>query len=144
MPSYDIVGAAISAAEQHAGGPLAVERLPSNLSVRPMGFIARAIAAGATAVITQTVQDTGFRIEQLLVQGSDADDLTLESLMIGNKPQFSASGPIPASSLSQLAREVKLKIDTANAGQTITMNVKNNHASAVKSFLCTAIGTALT
>lgn len=65
------------------------------------------------------------RVERLVVPSTIAPFFRITQLNVGQEPQFVSAGAIPATVFSEVAVGVRLKGDTANLGNTITLSVTN-------------------
>lgn len=81
-------------------------------------------AVSPNADITITPQRL-VRVERLVVPSTIAPFFRITQLNVGQEPQFVSAGAIPATVFSEVAVGVRLKGDTANLGNTITLSVTN-------------------
>ena len=89
------------------------------------------IAAAATANVIGRPQVT-FRPDRLVIPATIAASFLINSFTIGRLPQFVSNGAVPAEAFSQAAVGVRLKTDTAQISQEVTLNVTNISGAALR------------
>lgn len=100
-----------------------------------------AIAAGATANVTTRPQVT-FRPDRLIVAATIAASFLINDIKIGRASQFIAGVAVPAEAFTQGAFGVRMKLDTAQISQDVTLNVTNTSGGALR-FNAALIGPAV-
>jgi len=96
----------------------------------PLGFDSvSAVAAGATAIITQRPQIL-FQPSRLVISGAIAAFFLVNDIKIGKNSQFGASGSLPSDVFSPTSVGVALAMDSAQVAQDIVLNVTNIDAAA--------------
>ena len=134
--------ARLSAMPGYPGGQVLRTRAPTKGREYPLGFDSVAtVAAGATAIITTRPQVV-FRPDRLVVPASIASSFLINDLRIGKNSQFVSATALPAEVFTQGAFGVRLKMDTAQIAQDITLNVTNTSAGALR-FTAALIGPAI-
>lgn len=109
----------------------------------PLGFeSADVIALGGSALVRATPQ-ISFRAERLVIPSDIALFFSIDDIIIGKNSQLVSDGPIPASTFSEVAVGVRLNLDTANIGNTITMRVRNVGSADALFFRASMIGTGV-
>jgi hypothetical protein len=97
------------------------------------------IAGNTTVNVPTTVQDV-FRGNRLVIPGSIAASFIINDIRIGTKSQLSSVLGMPAESFVPEALS-PIRLDTAQIGQQITINVTNRSQGAQR-FLATLYGDA--
>jgi hypothetical protein len=109
----------------------------------PLGFESAAeVALNGTALVRATPQ-ISFRGERLVVPSDISLFFSIDDIIVGKNSQLVSDGPIPASTFSEVAVGVRLNLDTANIGNTITMRVRNVGSSDPIFFRASIIGTGV-
>jgi len=90
------------------------------------------VAAGGTATITSNPQ-MPFRGRRLSVLGSVAGFFLLNSIIVGNQPQFAALNAAgPADAFAPTAFGTDLQMDTAQANTNVSLQVTNISAAPLR------------
>lgn len=92
------------------------------LMVAGMGFTT--VALGAVATITIAPQRL-FKPKLLSIPGSIALYFAITGVFVGQDSQLAAAGAIPCECFSETAVNAPIDWDTANIGNTITINIQN-------------------
>jgi hypothetical protein len=117
-----------------AGGNVVTQREPTRSKEIPLGFDSvSTIAAAATSDVTSRPQVT-FRPDRLVIPSTIAASFLVTDLKIGNKSQFASSTSLPAEVFTQGAFGVRLKMDTAQISQDVTLRVTNLSGGALRFF----------
>jgi hypothetical protein len=126
-----------------AANGAAVRRKPRDtVYQQPIPIPVTAVTAvSPTADITITPQRL-VRVERLVIPSTIAPFFRITQLNVGQEPQFVSAGAIPATVFSEVAVGVRLKGDTANLGNTITLSVANT-SGADQTFEGCILGTVL-
>lgn len=106
-------------------------------SVTPGGIA----GLGGTEVVRADPQ-ISFRGERFVVPSDISLFFSIEDIIIGKNSQFVSSGPVPASTFSEVAVGVRLNLDTANVGNLISIRVRNIGPDPLI-FRATLIGTGV-
>ena len=88
-------------------------------------FPATVINAGVTGVLQMQPQEL-FRTERAFLSSALAGDFNVTQLFVGQKNQLLVAGEINGSVFSEVAVRSFLNLDTANVGNTITINLRND------------------
>jgi hypothetical protein len=127
---------------QREGAPIITEVHPTHPREFPIGFSSETlplgvVPAGQTQPIEQKPQVL-FRGERLAVPNSIVLNFDLEDIKVGKDSQLASPGSMPAECFSNLSVGVRMQLDTAEPGITITLSVTNddpNNAHVFKSVL---------
>lgn len=92
-------------------------------------FPATTVLTLASADIVLTPQRT-FRTERMVVSSAIAQYFVITNIVIGQDPQFVATGQVPATMFSEVGVGVRLKGSTANLGNTIVVSVTSIDTTA--------------
>lgn len=115
---------------------------PTKAREFPLGFeSATTIAPTATGVITSRPQ-IPFRGERLIVPSDIAGSFTILDLRVGKNSQFTSSGAVPARTFQENAVGIRLRLDTAQISQDVTISVQNI-GGAPQTFRASIIGSAI-
>jgi hypothetical protein len=125
----------------HAEGPRVVREHPQHARQFPIGFTKSGIAPG-TATDIEVKPQVLFRGERLAVAPSIARYFDVIDIKVGKDSQLAATGEMPAESFSALAVGVRLELDTASPGITLTITVRNIDTTA-QDFKAVLYGTVL-
>jgi hypothetical protein len=111
---------------------------PSTARRYTLSFESANIPAGAIVDVVKFPQVI-FRSERLFIPSSIAPDFSIVSITIGNRPQYAASGAVPAEMFTEVAINNELGMDTAQPGVQIILQVRNDALEA-KTFRAAMIG----
>lgn len=89
------------------------------------------VAAAGTQNVTAQPQVV-FRPERLVVSGAIAASFLINDFKVGKNSQLAASGAVPADAFGPNAFGVRLKCDTAQISNTLTLNVTNISGGALR------------
>lgn len=130
------------AAKRVASGTLVRQTRPDKARDYPLSLDSvTTIAAAATASITTRPQVL-FRAERLVIGNAIAPSFLVNDLKIGKNSQFVNAGSLPGEAFSNLSVGVTLKMDTAQVGNDIVINVTNTSAGALR-FVAALMGSAV-
>ena len=126
-----------------AGGLLVQETMPTQARCYPLGFDSGdPIDPGDTVAVNSQPQLT-FRVERLIVPSDIAGSFVIDGFDVGKNGQFANSDiSVPARIFDEQAVGVRLKGDTAQTSQNITLRVTNTSGAAVR-FRAAIIGSAI-
>jgi hypothetical protein len=123
-------------------GALVRETGPRKAREWNLGFDSETpVPAGATRQIINRPQVV-FRGERLMVPSDFAGQFLIRDIVVGNKSQFAATGPVPARAYQENAVGGRLALDTAQVSQNIVLLVENIGTTDQR-FIATLIGTAV-
>ncbi len=88
-------------------------------------FPATVIAAAATTTLQMAPQEL-FRTERLFLGSNIANDFNVTQLFVGQKNQLLVAGEINGSVFSEVAIRSFLNLDTANIGNTVSLQLRND------------------
>ena len=121
-----------------------VDRPATRRREYPLGFESitpGGIAPGGSEVVRADPQ-ISFRGERFVVPSDISLFFSIDDIIVGKNSQFVSSGPIPASTFSEVAVGVRLNLDTANVGNLISIRVRNIGPDPLV-FRATLIGTGV-
>ena len=121
-----------------------VDRPATRRREYPLGFESvtpGGILPGASEVVRADPQ-ISFRGERFVVPSDISLFFSIDDIIVGKNSQFVSSGPIPASTFSEVAVGVRLNLDTANVGNLISIRVRNIGPDPLV-FRATLIGTGV-
>jgi len=132
----------VPVAYQREGAPVITEVHPTHPREFPIGFSSETLPLGVVpAATTQGIEQKPqvlFRGERLAVPNSIVLNFDLEDIKVGKDSQLASPGSMPAECFSNLSVGVRMQLDTAEPGITITLSVTNddpNNAHVFKSVL---------
>lgn len=97
------------------------------------------VAANASATITARPQAIAFKPQKIVVPASIAPDFTIDSVLVGVKPQAVQSGSAPAEAFVQNAVDTEMDMDTVQTSQDFVLTV-TNQSGAARQFRATVFG----
>lgn len=106
-----------------------------------IGLGSTAIPAGASANIGVQPQVL-FRPERIVIPSTIAADFLITDIKVGKNSQLVAPGAIPAIVFAENAFGVRLKMDTSQIAQFVTLSITNQNAAA-RNFQGAIIGPAV-
>jgi hypothetical protein len=121
-----------------------VDRPATRRREYPLGFESvtpGGILPGASEVVRADPQ-ISFRGERFVVPSDISLFFSIDDIIVGKNSQFVSSGPVPASTFSEVAVGVRLNLDTANVGNLISIRVRNIGPDPLV-FRATLIGTGV-
>lgn len=128
---------------QDQAGPSLVDRPPRAGREFPIGFeSATGIAAAGTATVTVQPQ-VYFRGERLALTNTICTQFDLTDIKVGKDSQLAVSGNLPGECFSNLSVGVRMMLDTAEPGITISLFVLNTTAATTATFKAVLYGTVI-
>ena len=100
---------------------------PQNARMQVLPIGPQVYTAAQTADVEMRPQRT-MRIERVAFSSLTTPFFNINSLNVGQDPQFVASGSVPAEIFSQVGVGVRLKGSTANLGTTVVIGATNTDA----------------
>jgi hypothetical protein len=137
-----------------ATGPVAYERSarirvidepPRHERQFPIGFLSPVnspVPANSTQTITATPQVI-FRSERLAVPNSIVLNFQLVDIKVGKDSQLAAPGNLPTECFSNISIGVRMQLDTAEPGITLTLVAQNTDANNPHAFSSVLYGTVV-
>jgi len=110
-----------------AGGVLVKAKQPQNARVQVLPIGPRNYLAAETADVEMRPQRT-MRIQRVAFNSLISPFFQINSLMVGQDPQFVAAGSVPAEIFNQVGVGMSLKGSTANLGTTVVIGATNTDA----------------
>lgn len=137
----------VPVAYERAAAPSVTEVHPTHPREFPIGFSSEVlpdgvVPAGQTQGIEQKPQVL-FRGERLAVPNSIVLNFDLEDLKVGKDSQLASPGSMPSECFSNLSVGVRMQLDTAEPGITITLSVTNNDPNNAHVFKSVMYGTVI-
>jgi hypothetical protein len=128
-----------------AYGPAVHEEHPTHPREFPIGFSTESgspVPAAQTLGV-QTLPQVLFRGERLAVPNSIVLNFQLADIKVGKDSQLAAPGNMPAECFSNISVGVRMQLDTAEPGITITLFVANVDESNPHPFASCLFGTVI-
>jgi hypothetical protein len=100
-------------------------RQPSRRRYWHAPFPATVINAGVTTTLQMAPQEL-FRTERAFLPSNLANDFNVTQLFVGQKNQLLVAGEINGSVFSEVAIRSFLNLDTANIGNTVSLQLRND------------------
>lgn len=126
-------------------GPSVIEKHPKEPREFPIGFQTAAttpVPANTTVGIEQKPQVL-FRGERLAVPNSIVLNFDVNDIKVGKDSQLASPGNMPSECFSNLSVGVRMQLDTAEPGITITLSMFNNDANNPHAFKSVLYGTVI-
>ena len=112
--------------QRSQNGPTAIDEHPTHTREFPIGFVAFALPGGGAQTGIEQKPQVLFRGERLAVPASIVGDFDMSDIKVGKDSQLAAPGNMPAECFSNLSVGVRMQLDSAEPGITITLFVQNN------------------
>jgi hypothetical protein len=128
-----------------AFGPAVHEEHPTHPREFPIGFSTTAdspIPAAQTFGV-QTLPQVLFRGERLAVPNSIVLNFQIADIKVGKDSQLAAPGNLPSECLSNISVGVRMQLDTAEPGITITLFMENTDLNNAHAFSSALFGTVI-
>jgi hypothetical protein len=121
-----------------------VDRPATRRREYPLGFESTTVGGilPGNGEVVRADPQISFRGERFVVPSDISLFFSIEDIIIGKNSQFVSSGPVPASTFSEVAVGVRLNLDTANVGNLISIRVRNIGPDPLV-FRATLIGTGV-
>lgn len=151
--SMQIPGQVISS-PMPAAGPVAysrgsrlhvIDEKPTHERQFPIGFLSPVntpVPGNSTQTITATPQVI-FRSERLAVPNSIVLNFQLVDIKVGKDSQLAAPGNLPTEVFSNISIGVRMQLDTAEPGITLTLIAQNTDANNSHAFSSVLYGTVV-
>jgi hypothetical protein len=126
-------------------GPTVVEKHPKEPREFPIGFQTPStmpVPANTTVGIEQKPQVL-FRGERLAVPNSIVLNFDVNDIKVGKDSQLASPGNMPSECFSNLSVGVRMQLDTAEPGITITLSMFNSDANNPHAFKSVLYGTVV-
>lgn len=125
-----------------SGQPRVIEEQPTHPREFPIGFSAAVVPKGGTLPI-ETKPQVLFRGERLAIPQSIVVNFDVNDIKVGKDSQLAAPGNLPGECFSNLSIGVRMQLDTAEPGITITLSMFNNDTQGDHSFKSCLYGTVI-
>lgn len=133
----------VPAAYVRQDGPTVVDEQPTHTREFPIGFTSTvAVPASATPGIEVKPQVL-FRGERLAVPNSIVLNFQIADVKVGKDSQLAAPGNMPAECFSNISVGVRMQLDTAEPGITITLFANNTDPNNAHNFSSVLYGTVI-
>lgn len=128
-----------------AYGPSVHEEHPTHPREFPIGFSTEpgTPIPAAQTIGVQTLPQVLFRGERLAVPNSIVLNFQIADIKVGKDSQLAAPGNMPAECLSNISVGVRMQLDTAEPGITITLFIDNTDTSNPHPFASALFGTVI-
>jgi hypothetical protein len=143
--SYAIPGAPSVAYDRGPGRIGIVDEAPVHERQFPIGFVTPVgenVPANSTALLTAQPQVV-FRGERLAVPNSIVLNFQLVDIKVGKDSQLAAPGNMPTECFSNISIGVRMQLDTAEPGITLTLVPQNTDAANTHPFSSVLYGTVI-
>jgi hypothetical protein len=125
-----------------ADAPHVIEEHPTHPREFPIGFAAASVPKNSTVGI-ETKPQVLFRGERLAIPQSIVVNFDVNDIKVGKDSQLAAPGNLPGECFSNLSIGVRMQLDTAEPGITITLSMFNNDANNDHPFKSCLYGTVI-
>jgi hypothetical protein len=124
-------------------GPNVVEEQPTHPREFPIGFTSSTPIPAAQTGSIEVKPQVLFRGERLAVPNSQVLNFNISDVKVGKDSQLAAPGDMPAECFSNISVGVRMQLDTAEPGITITLFPKNTDANNAHPFSSVLYGTVV-
>jgi hypothetical protein len=143
MPSAPVPRGVPVAYVRGQEGPSVVEKHPKDPREFPIGFNSvTPVPANSTVGIEQKPQVL-FRGERLAVPNSIVLNFDVNDIKVGKDSQLASPGNMPSECFSNLSVGVRMQLDTAEPGITLTLSMFNNDPNNPHTFKSVLYGTVI-
>lgn len=133
----------VPAAYVRQDGPTVVDEQPTHTREFPIGFTSLAPIAPLTTPGIEVKPQVLFRGERLAVPNSIVLNFAVSDIKVGKDSQLAAPGAMPSECFSNISVGVRMQLDTAEPGITITLFMNNTDANNPHSFSSVLYGTVI-
>ncbi|MFI4971185.1 MAG: hypothetical protein ACHP7H_00780 [Hyphomicrobiales bacterium] len=137
----------VPVAYERDNAPTITEVHPTHPREFPIGFSSEVLPLGVVAANqTQGIEQKPqvlFRGERLAVPNSIVLNFDMEDIKVGKDSQLASPGSMPSECFSNLSVGVRMQLDTAEPGITITLFVTNNDPINAHVFKSVLYGTVI-
>lgn len=120
-----------------------VEEEPRHEREFPIGFTSPVNVPADGQQLIQALPQVLFRGERLAVPNSIVLNFQISDIKVGKNSQLAAPGNLPAECFSNVSIGVRMQLETAEPGITITLVVVNTDANNPHAFASVLYGTVL-
>lgn len=113
-------------------GVLVKQMSPSKNRQQVLGFDSGSTVAAGAAYTATAQPQVVFRPERLVLSSTSATNFLVLDLRVGKNSQFVSAGAIPGELFAHTAVGVRLKCDTAQVSNIITLQVQNVSGGALR------------
>lgn len=140
-------GYGVPVAYTRGDAPSIEEIHPTHPREFPIGFSSEVLPEGVVpAAQTEGIEQKPqvlFRGERLAVPNSEVLNFDIEDIKVGKDSQLASPGSMPSECFSNLSVGVRMQLDTAEPGITITLFVTNNDLNNDHVFKSCLFGTVI-
>ncbi len=125
--------------------PHVIEEHPTHTREFPIGFVPplNTPVPPAQVVNIETKPQVLFRGERLAIPNSLVLNFQLTDIKVGKDSQLAAPGNLPAECFSNVSIGVRMQLDTAEPGITLTLSVQNTDTVNPHTFSSVLYGTVM-
>lgn len=121
------------------GGTVVRETAPTKSRLLMIPFDSTTTIAAAASTTLNAQPQVLFRPERLVIDDSIASSFVMNDFKVGKNSQFATSGSAPCSAFKPGSFGVRLKCDTAQVSNIVSLNITNISAGALR-FLALLFG----
>jgi hypothetical protein len=130
-------------AYDRAPGPRVIEEHPTHTREFPIGFTSSSDIPPNVTQQIETKPQVLFRGERLAVPNSLVLNFQVADIKVGKDSQLAAPGNMPAECFSNVSVGVRMQLDTAEPGITLTLFMENTDAHNAHPFSSVLYGTVI-
>jgi hypothetical protein len=124
-------------------GPSVVDEQPTHTREFPIGFTSVTPIAALTTPGIEVKPQVLFRGERLAVPNSIVLNFAVSDIKVGKDSQLAAPGSMPSECFSNISVGVRMQLDTAEPGITITLFMNNTDPNNAHNFSSVLYGTVI-
>src|SRR4029077_2254101 len=142
-PSEVIHARGVPVAYDRGPQPHVIEEHPTHTREFPIGFTSTVAVPPNQTVQIETKPQVLFRGERLAVPNSIVLNFQVADIKVGKDSQLASPGNMPAECFSNVSVGVRMQLDTAEPGITITLFMENTDANNAHPFSSVLYGTVI-
>jgi hypothetical protein len=123
--------------------PQVIEKHPKDPREFPIGFQSSVPVPANTTVGIEQKPQVLFRGERLAVPNSLVLNFDVNDIKVGKDSQLASPGNMPSECFSNLSVGVRMQLDTAEPGITLTLSMFNNDPNNAHGFKSVLYGTVI-
>jgi hypothetical protein len=128
---------------RNSDGPNVIEEQPTHPREFPIGFTSPTPIGAALTGSIEVKPQVLFRGERLAVPNSIVLNFNISDVKVGKDSQLAAPGDMPAECFSNISVGVRMQLDTAEPGITITLFPRNTDSNNPHPFSSVLYGTVV-
>ena len=129
--------------DRPTGAPTVITEHPTHTREFPIGFTSNTPVPANQTVQIETKPQVLFRGERLAVPNSIVLNFQVADIKVGKDSQLAAPGNMPAECFSNVSVGVRMQLDTAEPGITLTLFMENTDANNPHPFSSVLYGTVI-